>query len=504
MKIAACTLVLMVMTMLSAKSPNTGNELDEGADRHHKNCRSPWGVHGDTVIKQCIKHSCRKGVWKSSMDMNTCCFNQKAFKKNTVIEETGNTTVLCNNEARIEVKKDTCEVESTASCENDNKLLLLLKKHIEEDLETMKKTVTEIKTNMTSNTKVISDIKTDVIDIQTNVIDIETNVIDIQTNVIDIQTNVIDIQTNVTDLKTDIDTNTEGITDIKTNITDIKTDIDTYTEGITDIKTNITDIKTDIDTNTEGITEIKTNITDIKTDIDTYSTYTEGITDLKTNITELRTDIDTYTEGITDIKTNITDLRTDIDTYTEGITDITKDITNLQTDIDTHTVGITAMKTTIGNNTIALGRMQDDITPLKGYINTCAYQDSTNIKSQTITYDKLLLASSNLGGGGINTGTGLFTAPITGDYLLTYSGVAHNNAGDSAVQIYIMKNTVKIEESQHYSNYGGSSGFEYAQGGRSLILHLAKGETTRLYCQDCSTSVYHITFCVSLTTPTSG
>ena len=41
-----------------------------------------------------------------------------------MIQETGNTTVLCNSEAKIEVKQDSCEVGSDAVCENDNKLLL--------------------------------------------------------------------------------------------------------------------------------------------------------------------------------------------------------------------------------------------------------------------------------------------------------------------------------------------------------------------------------------------
>ena len=48
-----------------------------------------------------------------------------------MIQKKENNTVLCNSEAQIEIKKDNSEVESNNICENDNQLLLLLKKHIE-------------------------------------------------------------------------------------------------------------------------------------------------------------------------------------------------------------------------------------------------------------------------------------------------------------------------------------------------------------------------------------
>ena len=48
-----------------------------------------------------------------------------------MIQKKENNTVLCNSEAQIEFKRDNSEVGSNNICENDNKLLLLLKKHIE-------------------------------------------------------------------------------------------------------------------------------------------------------------------------------------------------------------------------------------------------------------------------------------------------------------------------------------------------------------------------------------
>ena len=128
----------------------------------------------------------------------------------------------------------------------------------------------------------------------------------------------------------------------------------------------------------------------------------------------------------------------------------------------------------------------------------------------------------------MNYATGFFIAPTTGDYLITYSLYASNLAGQAEIEIYIMKNNAKIPESHHLSRYSGSSGYAYDQGnnhknddnsvgdnndnvmiiitgGRSLILHMmTKGQSTSLYCLDCSAFIGRITFCVSLLTPTSG
>ena len=90
--------------------------------------------------------------------------------------------------------------------------------------------------------------------------------------------------------------------------------------------------------------------------------------------------------------------------------------------------------------------------------------------------------------------------------------------GENMVVIYIRKNGSKISQSRHESYYGGPSGYAADNGGRTIvsisimyrycifilififyqIFHLAKGETVDLFCQDCSATVYHITFCVSL------
>ena len=64
----------------------------------------------------------------------------------------------------------------------------------------------------------------------------------------------------------------------------------------------------------------------------------------------------------------------------------------------------------------------------------------------------------------MNYGTGFFTAPTTGDYLVTYSLHANNDAGENMVHIYMRKNNVNIEESVHPSSYTDTSGSSRDQG----------------------------------------
>ena len=38
------------------------------------------GVNGEAYIEGCVKHTCKKGVWRPSIDKSTCCFNGEAFE----------------------------------------------------------------------------------------------------------------------------------------------------------------------------------------------------------------------------------------------------------------------------------------------------------------------------------------------------------------------------------------------------------------------------------------
>merc|ERR1711892_227450 len=114
-----------------------------------------------------------------------------------------------------------------------------------------------------------------------------------------------------------------------------------------------------------------------------------------------------------------------------------------------------------------------------------------------ITYDSMFYSRTNQPTGGLDLATGVFTSPFPGTYTVTYSLYAWNNH-DEYVFIFLYKNEVQIDESQHYSSYSGSSGQVRDQGGRTLILHLDMGETLSLRYTGGSGDLERIMFCATL------
>jgi len=132
------------------------------------------------------------------------------------------------------------------------------------------------------------------------------------------------------------------------------------------------------------------------------------------------------------------------------------------------------------------------------YTFFCAYTAGTSLSSQTITYDKLLYSSSNIPDTTMDTYTGIFTSGWGGTYTVTWSLFADVDTGDSSVHIYLRKNGEVITESRHDSYYSGAGGEVREQGGRTLLVHLGRGDTLDLWCEDCRTIVYSITFCITM------
>ena len=98
------------------------------------------------------------------------------------------------------------------------------------------------------------------------------------------------------------------------------------------------------------------------------------------------------------------------------------------------------------------------------YIHSCG-SNSDGLPSSigTIPYTSLLYSSTNTEGGGLDISAGVFTAPHGGSYTVYWDISASLNSGNFVV-IYLQKNGESIEESRHYSQYGGPSGYVYDQG----------------------------------------
>jgi len=135
------------------------------------------------------------------------------------------------------------------------------------------------------------------------------------------------------------------------------------------------------------------------------------------------------------------------------------------------------------------------------YLHICAsHNEYLYIDDQTIPYTSLLSSSTNTEGGWLEMTKGVFTAPVSGTYTVTWATMASLNTGER-LEIYLQKIGDNILQSEHYSQYTGDSGISADQGGRTMLVYLCPGDTLSLYCHDCSPAgVGHTSLCVSLTT----
>ena len=139
------------------------------------------------------------------------------------------------------------------------------------------------------------------------------------------------------------------------------------------------------------------------------------------------------------------------------------------------------------------------LEPIWTYI--CGFQWTVSIISQTIPYSTLLYFSSNIPDAGLDIVTGVFTSGYAGTYSVSWSLTADDDSTEPIVSIYLRKNGINIDESLHWSGLIASDGGIQDQGGRSLLLHLDRGDTLDLCCQNCSAGIDYTTFCVSLVHP---
>ena len=135
----------------------------------------------------------------------------------------------------------------------------------------------------------------------------------------------------------------------------------------------------------------------------------------------------------------------------------------------------------------------------------CSYRDSFSAPNSVITYNRLLHSSqSGLQGDSpdIDINTGKFVSGFGGTYRVDFSLQTAPGPREDMV-IYLFKNNVKIPQTQFYSSRSSSgSGYDKNTGGRSVLLHLDKGDELHLGTTDMEDTANRIIFCVSLEGPT--
>jgi len=98
-------------------------------------CQHPEGVNGEAYIEGCVKHTCKKGVWRPSIDKSTCCFNGEAFefgsRISTVDDDCTTVYLECTNNG-IETVISISPHCSPAKKIQVNQIKDLLKQHIKE------------------------------------------------------------------------------------------------------------------------------------------------------------------------------------------------------------------------------------------------------------------------------------------------------------------------------------------------------------------------------------
>jgi len=141
--------------------------------------------------------------------------------------------------------------------------------------------------------------------------------------------------------------------------------------------------------------------------------------------------------------------------------------------------------------------LDDIVTNLGRRSSFCASSSETNAQG-TLTYDKLFLDQNNIEGASLNTGSGKFTAGLSGSYQVMISAEVVSAPGQSH-SIWVAVNDEKITESLIHTMadknmYG--SGFDNAS--RDIVVKLTAGQTVSISHQtDGNEQLVNVIFCVS-------
>merc|ERR1719357_2505076 len=207
-------------------------------------------------------------------------------------------------------------------------------------------------------------------------------------------------------------------------------------------------------------------------------------------------------------------LQTKVHDLSEENTELKSTVINLKVENSEHNIALneelqkltaenSELKKDIQKLKVKDDELVKDVSFLKSppVYHISVYQSGTRVTGSNVPFEKTLYSQcNNCQNANFDLASGVYTNGWPGTYTVTWDLNALDTAGDYAVYIYLMKNGETIEESDHASYYSGSSGYARDQGGRTMILRMETGDQLSLYCDNCSASVWDVTFCISLTT----
>ena len=179
----------------------------------------------------------------------------------------------------------------------------------------------------------------------------------------------------------------------------------------------------------------------------------------------------------------------------EELEDVVK---SMRTEMDNLKVQLALTEETVKKtqDELAWIKEEKELDKEQPYFYACGYHHSgqENITHQTILYDSLPYSSTNLAGGGLDISTGTMTSGYPGTYSVTWSLIA-DPYGTGTDEFFLRKNGQNIGHSQLWT---GKTDIDVV--GRTLFLHLDRGDTLDLYCEKCLAHFHRTLFCVSLST----
>jgi len=104
----------------------------EGKSKKVTECDHPKGLNGESYTQGCVRHTCKKGVWRVSLDLLQCCYQGESFSPNSEIAST--TTSDGSSKATINCLLNGDTAEMVLTVENLSKPA---SKHDVEDFKRM-------------------------------------------------------------------------------------------------------------------------------------------------------------------------------------------------------------------------------------------------------------------------------------------------------------------------------------------------------------------------------
>merc|ERR1711971_663315 len=155
-----------------------------------------------------------------------------------------------------------------------------------------------------------------------------------------------------------------------------------------------------------------------------------------------------------------------------------------------------------------MGGINKEMTYVKTQVvEFCGYQSSWGEEDKSVTYEYLTVSKNTASesnsdgysqGPGLNTKTGLFIAPMSGTYRVSFQ-VGHletpDTNGEHKTSIFVRKNGLK-DESLHMETKSHSE--ETNVIAHEALVKMSKEDTLDVFVDETKDDMYGILFCIAL------